>query len=186
MIKTGWGKQNCSELNLSHCHFVHHKSYMGWLWIELRPLLWKASSKPPEAWDDIEIHVKVTFPPFFFSSWSQYCSFILKITVLVHVIIWDSMIVSYCPLIARNSLGKFLNQSALVFSVSKNFCQIILLFSISLQSKCQLFTTVIWNKGLFSWCIDYVTRDVYWYKAFSSFLTLWAVWPEICNPKGCA
>lgn len=119
---------------------------MGWLWIELRPLLWEASSEPPEAWDDSEIHVKVTFTPFFFSSWSQYCSFILKIVVLVHVIIWDSMVVSYCPLISRNSLGKFLNQSELVFSVSKGFCQIILLFCISLQSKCQLFTTVIWNR----------------------------------------
>ena len=55
MMKTGYEKKKCSGLKLSKCHFVHDIFYVGWLWIELRPLLWEASSEPPEAWDDSEI-----------------------------------------------------------------------------------------------------------------------------------
>jgi hypothetical protein len=86
----------------------------------------------------------VTFTHFF--TWSRYFSFILKIVVLVHVINWDSVSVAYCPLIPGSSLGAFLDQSQLHF-----LCKLELLPDyvalVCLPSKCQLFTTAIWNRG---------------------------------------
>jgi hypothetical protein len=33
------GKSKYSEKNLSHCHFVYHKSHMGWFGIDLEPVI---------------------------------------------------------------------------------------------------------------------------------------------------
>jgi hypothetical protein len=51
LVEWNWQrKMKCLERNLSHWHFVHHKSHMNWNGIEPGHPGWKASHCPAKPW----------------------------------------------------------------------------------------------------------------------------------------
>jgi hypothetical protein len=48
-VEWDWaGETEVVGKNLPQCHFVHHKSYMTWTWLEPEPPRWEAGNESPE------------------------------------------------------------------------------------------------------------------------------------------
>jgi len=43
---TDMGNLKCSEKNLSHCRFIHHKSHIDYCGVDARPSQWEACAEP--------------------------------------------------------------------------------------------------------------------------------------------